>query len=100
MKLKSNRKYDKQTKSAHSLLIAPPTNIIQVIDDYTFALCIASRYHVDELGHTDLRYEKCDDVKSLRHILRCMREQMGSNLYIHGKIKCTIGAALKKIKRL
>ena len=109
VKLRSNKKYDKQlvlmlddkqTKSAHSLLIAPPTNTTQVMDDYTFKLCIALRYHINILEHTNLRCEKCDGVKSLWHILRCTREQMGSNLYIHEKIKYIIGAALKRNKEI
>lgn len=108
-KLASNKKQDKhlilmldekQSKSAHSLLVSAPTNVTQTMDDYTFKLCIALRYHIDILEHSDLRCKKCNDDASLWHILRCAREQMKNNIYIHEKIKFIIGATLKRNKEI
>lgn len=89
---------DNQSRSAHCLLISPPSNHTQVMDDLAFRLCIALRYHVDIVQNAKLKCEKCNNDNTLWHILRCKKENMKNIMKIHNKIKSVIGEMLKRNK--
>ena len=92
---------EKQTSSAHSLLMAPPTNPTQAFDDVEFRILIALRYHIDITKHSELECMACDKHEtSLWHILGCRIGNAKTRMYIHERVKLIIGHALAKNKNV
>lgn len=91
---------DRQTQTAHTLIVSPPTNKTQAMDDITFRLFVALRYHMDITKNSGLRCEKCNEDATLWHLLRCRIEQMKVLIWTHNKIKRIIGSAIKRNKNV
>lgn len=92
---------DKQSPSAHSIIVSPPTNPTQALDDIEFRLFIALRYHIDITKQSGLTCIGCHKKDStLWHLLSCKHDNGKSRKYIHDRIKLIVGSVLGKNKNV